>query len=78
VLAEPPLGYSAEEIAPDQRTSSASTGRRLVMMAYPQQYDDAVTRRRSSSTSARQAIVRMVDHEVLMPARRSPLRSRPT
>ncbi|MGO1201121.1 MAG: Gfo/Idh/MocA family protein, partial [Dermabacteraceae bacterium] len=40
VLVEPPLGYSAEEVA-KVADFERMTGRRLVMMAYPQQYDDS-------------------------------------
>lgn len=64
VLVEPPLGFSAAEVA---RIADLErmTGRRLVMMAYPQQYDESV--RRVAELMARKD-VRMVDHEVLMPA----------
>ncbi|MGP9539586.1 Gfo/Idh/MocA family oxidoreductase [Brachybacterium sp. AOP43-C2-M15] len=64
VLAEPPLGFSAEEVA-KVADFERMTGRRLVMMAYPQQYDDSVSRM-SEHIAAKD--LRMVDHEVLMPA----------
>jgi hypothetical protein len=64
VLVEPPLGYSAEEIA---RISDFErlVGRRLVMMAYPQQYDEVLE---EVVENIRARDVRMIDHEVLMPA----------
>ena len=64
VLAEPPLGFSAEEVA-QVADFERMTGRRLVMMAYPQQYDDSVTRM-AGHIAVKD--LRMVDHEVLMPA----------
>ena len=64
VLAEPPLGFSAEEVA-EVADFERMTGRRLVMMAYPQQYDDSVTR---MAEHIAVKDLRMVDHEVLMPA----------
>ncbi|MBB5830503.1 Gfo/Idh/MocA family oxidoreductase [Brachybacterium aquaticum] len=64
VLVEPPLGYSAEEIA-QVADFERMTGRRLTMMAYPQQYDDAVVRMGEHIATKD---LRMVDHEVLMPA----------
>lgn len=64
VLVEPPLGYSAEEVA-KVADFERMTGRRLVMMAYPQQYDDSVTR---MAEHIAVKDLRMVDHEVLMPA----------
>lgn len=64
VLVEPPLGYSAEEIA-KVADFERMTGRRLVMMAYPQQYDDSVAR---MAEHIAVKDLRMVDHEVLMPA----------
>ena len=64
VLVEPPLGYSAEEVA-KVADFERMTGRRLVMMAYPQQYDDSVTR---MGEHIAVKDLRMVDHEVLMPA----------
>ncbi|MGO1408408.1 MAG: Gfo/Idh/MocA family protein [Brachybacterium sp.] len=64
VLVEPPLGYSAEEVA-KVADFERMTGRRLVMMAYPQQYDDSVTR---MAENIAVKDLRMVDHEVLMPA----------
>lgn len=64
VLVEPPLGYSAEEI--DRVVEfERLTGRNLVMMAYPQQYDESVAR---IAEQIAVKDVRMVDHEVLMPA----------
>ncbi|MEE1618090.1 Gfo/Idh/MocA family protein [Brachybacterium sp. J153] len=64
VLVEPPLGYSAEEI--DRVVEfERLTGRSLVMMAYPQQYDESVAR---IAEQIAVKDVRMVDHEVLMPA----------
>ena len=64
VLVEPPVGFSADEV---ERVAGFErmTGRRLLMMAYPQQYDDSVTRM-SEHIPAKD--LRMVDHEVLMPA----------
>ncbi|WP_394215399.1 Gfo/Idh/MocA family oxidoreductase [Brachybacterium vulturis] len=64
VLVEPPLGFSAEEVA-EVADFERMTGRRLVMMAYPQQYDDSVTR---MAEHIAVKDLRMVDHEVLMPA----------
>lgn len=64
VLVEPPLGYSAEEIA-KVADFERMTGRRLLMMAYPQQYDDSVSK--MAEQIARKDL-RMVDHQVLMPA----------
>lgn len=64
VLVEPPLGYSAEEVA-RVADFERMTGRRLLMMAYPQQYDDSVIR---MSEHIATKDLRMVDHEVLMPA----------
>src|SRR5699024_2516758 len=57
-------GFSAEEIA-QVADFERMTGRRLVMMAYPQQYDDSVTR---MAEHIAVKDLRMVDHEVLMPA----------
>ncbi|UQN31500.1 Gfo/Idh/MocA family oxidoreductase [Brachybacterium kimchii] len=64
VLVEPPLGYSAQEVA---RISDFErlVGRRLVMMAYPQQYDEVLE---EVVENIRARDVRMIDHEVLMPA----------
>jgi hypothetical protein len=64
VLVEPPLGYSAAEIAKVTEFERIA-GRRLVMMAHPQQYDDSVSRM-VEHIAAKD--LRMVDHEVLMPA----------
>ncbi|WP_114853637.1 Gfo/Idh/MocA family protein [Brachybacterium sp. YJGR34] len=64
VLVEPPIGFSAEEVA-QVADFERMTGRRLVMMAYPQQYDDSVTR---MADQIAVKDLRMVDHEVLMPA----------
>ncbi|HEX7353149.1 Gfo/Idh/MocA family oxidoreductase [Brachybacterium sp.] len=64
VLAEPPLGYSESEVAQIADFERMS-GRRLLMMAYPQQYDDSVGR---MSEHIATKDLRMVDHEVLMPA----------
>ncbi|WP_083713422.1 Gfo/Idh/MocA family protein [Brachybacterium sp. P6-10-X1] len=64
VLGEPPLGYSAEEIA-KVADFERMTGRPLLMMAYPQQYDDSV---RKMAEQIALKDLRMVDHEVLMPA----------
>ncbi|WP_087484878.1 Gfo/Idh/MocA family protein [Brachybacterium massiliense] len=64
VLVEPPVGFSADEV--EQVASfERMTGRRLLMMAYPQQYDDSVTRMAEHIATKD---LRMVDHEVLMPA----------
>jgi len=64
VLAEPPLGYSESEVA-QVADFERMSGRRLLMMAYPQQYDDSVGR---MSEHIATKDLRMVDHEVLMPA----------
>ena len=64
VLVEPPIGYSAEEIA-RVADFERMTGRRLLMTAYPQQYDDSVTR---MAEHIAVKDLRMVDYEVLMPA----------
>ncbi|SLM90118.1 Myo-inositol 2-dehydrogenase [Brachybacterium faecium] len=64
VLVEPPIGYSAEEVA-KVADFERMTGRRLLMMAYPQQYDDSVTRMAEQIATKD---LRMVDYEVLMPA----------
>ena len=64
VLVEPPLGFSAEEIA-EVADFERMTGRRLVMMAYPQQYDESVI---ALGDRIAAKDVRMIDHEVLMPA----------
>ncbi|MGP5127927.1 Gfo/Idh/MocA family oxidoreductase [Brachybacterium tyrofermentans] len=64
ILVEPPLGYSEDEIA-RVADFERMTGRRLVMMAYPQQYDDSVSRMAEQIATKD---LRMVDHEVLMPA----------
>lgn len=64
VLVEPPVGFSAQEIA-QVADFERMTGRPLLMLAYPQQYDDSV--REMGEVIARKD-VRMVDHEVLMPA----------
>ncbi|MGP9581365.1 Gfo/Idh/MocA family oxidoreductase [Brachybacterium sp. AOP35-5H-19] len=64
VLVEPPVGFSADEVE-QVAGFERMTGRRLLMMAYPQQYDDSVTR---MSEHIPVKDLRMVDHEVLMPA----------
>jgi predicted dehydrogenase len=64
VLVEPPLGYSAEEVS-RITDFERMLGRRLVMMAYPQQYDEVLG---EISEHIRQRDVRLLDHEVLMPA----------
>jgi hypothetical protein len=64
VLVEPPLGYSAQEVA-RIRDFERLMGRRLVMMAYPQQYDEVLG---EIAGTVRARDVRMIDHEVLMPA----------
>lgn len=64
VLVEPPLGYSAAEIA-KIADFERMTGRNLVMMAYPQQYDDSVGR---IAEQIAVKDVRMIEHRVLMPA----------
>lgn len=64
VMVEPPLGYSEEEIAKVAEFERIA-GRRLVMLAHPQQYDDSVAR---MSEHIATKDLRMVDHEVLMPA----------
>lgn len=64
VLVEPPLGFSAAEI---RRVADFErmAGRRLVMLAFPQQHDEIVTGM-TERIPARD--VRMIEHEVLMPA----------
>lgn len=64
VMVEPPLGYSAEEVAKVTEFERIA-GRRLVMLAHPQQYDDSVTRMAEHIATKD---LRMIDHEVLMPA----------
>ncbi|WP_341856360.1 gfo/Idh/MocA family oxidoreductase [Brachybacterium sp. GPGPB12] len=64
VMVEPPLGYSEEEIAKVAEFERIA-GRRLMMLAHPQQYDDSVAR---MSEHIATKDLRMVDHEVLMPA----------
>ncbi len=64
VLVEPPLGFSAAEVQ-NILDFERMTGRRMLMTAYPQQYDDSVTR---MSEHIGVKDLRMVDHEVLMPA----------
>ena len=64
VLVEPPVGFSAEEVA-QVADFERMTGRRLVMLAYPQQYDDSV---KLMTEQIATKDLRMVDHEVLMPA----------
>ena len=64
VLVEPPVGFSADEVE-QVAGFERMTGRRMLMMAYPQQYDDSVTR---MSEHIPVKDLRMVDHEVLMPA----------
>ena len=64
VLVEPPLGFSAEEIA-KVTDFERMTGRRLLMMAYPQQYDASVA---AMAEQIALKDLRMIDHEVLMPA----------
>ena len=64
VLAEPPVGFSADEVS-QVADFERMTGRRLLMMAYPQQYDDSV---RLMTEQIATKDLRMIDHEVLMPA----------
>ncbi len=64
VLVEPPLGYSADEVR-KITDFERMIGRRLVMMAYPQQYDEALT---DMGERIPKRDLRMVDYEVLMPA----------
>jgi len=64
VLAEPPVGFSADEVS-QVADFERMTGRRLLMMAYPQQYDDSV---RLMNEQIATKDLRMIDHEVLMPA----------
>src|SRR5699024_3404482 len=64
VLVEPPVGFSADEVE-QVASCERMTGRRMLMMAYPQQYDDSVTRMAEHIATKD---LRMVDHEVLMPA----------
>lgn len=63
-LVEPPLGFSAEEVA-RVVDFERMTGRRLVMMAYPQQYD-AVVEEIAERIAPRD--LRLLSHDVLMPA----------
>ena len=63
-LVEPPLGFSAEEVARIV-DFERMTGRRLVMMAYPQQYD-AVVEEIAERIAPRD--LRLLSHDVLMPA----------
>ena len=63
-LVEPPLGFSAEEVARIV-DFERMTGRRLVMMAYPQQYD-AVVEEIAERIATRD--LRLLSHDVLMPA----------
>lgn len=64
VLLEPPLGFSAEEIARVADLERMS-GRSLVMMAYPQQYDAAIAQ---LPEHVQRRDIRMLDYEVRMPA----------
>src|SRR5690625_6259237 len=64
VLAEPPVGFSSDEVS-QVADFERMTGRRLLMMAYPQQYDDSV---RLMNEQIATKDLRMIDHEVLMPA----------
>jgi predicted dehydrogenase len=64
VLVEPPLGYSPQEVARIVDFERVM-GRRLVMMAYPQQYDTSLE---GLSDFVRGRDLRMLEHEVLMPA----------
>ncbi|GAA1713387.1 Gfo/Idh/MocA family oxidoreductase [Brachybacterium phenoliresistens] len=64
VLVEPPVAFSEAEL----RTLAdfeRMTGRRLVVLAYPQQHDDAVA---AMSGHIARKDLRMIDYEVLMPA----------
>lgn len=64
VLVEPPVGFSADEVS--QVTDfERMTGRQLLMVAYPQQYDDSV---KLMSEQIATKDLRMIDYEVLMPA----------
>ena len=64
VLVEPPLGFSAEEIA-RVADFERMTGRRLVMMAYPQAHEALAT---GLPGRLPRRDLRMLEHEVLMPA----------
>lgn len=64
VLVEPPAAFSEAEL----RTLAdfeRMTGRRLVVLAYPQQHDDAVA---AMAGHIARKDLRMIDYEVLMPA----------
>jgi len=64
VLVEPPVAFSEAEL----RTLAdfeRMTGRRLVVLAYPQQHDDAVA---AMAGHIARKDLRMIDYEVLMPA----------
>ena len=64
VLVEPPLGFSEDELR-ELADFERMTGRQLVMMAHPQQYDEAVERL-AGLVSLRD--LRMLDYETVMPA----------
>ncbi len=64
VLVEPPLGFSAEEIA-KVSDFERMTGRHLVMMAYPQQYDEAIA---TLAERLPRRDIRLLEHEVRMPS----------
>lgn len=64
VLVEPPLGFSAQEIA-QVADFERMTGRRLVMMAYPQRHEALVT---AMAEKLPRRDLRMLEHEVRMPA----------
>ena len=64
VLVEPPLGFSAEEIA-RVADFERMTGRRLVMMAYPQAHEALAT---GLPGRLPRRDLRTLEHEVLMPA----------
>ncbi|UYG18074.1 Gfo/Idh/MocA family oxidoreductase [Brachybacterium huguangmaarense] len=64
VLVEPPLGFSAEEIA-QVADFERMTGRHLVMMAYPQQYDEAIA---TLAERLPRRDIRLLEHEVRMPS----------
>lgn len=64
VLVEPPLGFSEEEVR-KVADFERMTGRRLVMMAYPQVYDEGLEQ---IAETVKRRDVRMLDYEILMPA----------
>lgn len=64
VLVEPPLGFSEAEVR-EVADFERMTGRRLVMLAHPQQYDPMV---KLLAERLPRRDLRLLDHEVRMPA----------